>query len=737
MGWADEALELRIEVGEDGKARLVHIAAGAVGPSARAPWGEDRPVGNGRAAAGLPLVDVVVAGSGRAWSGRRYVESVVGDRLSYIGHDERADGPWRELQVDLQDPSTGLKAEVIYRVLEGHGVLRARARIINGGAAPVVVESVTSFLACGLAGPAGRLGDVELMWAENDWFAEHRWQRRALRDALPDLDCGAHGHDPRGRFGLTSAGTWSSGTFLPMGAAVNRRTGHAWVWQIEHNGGWHWQVGEHTRRDATSAHHGDGPTDAYLALLGPTDAEHHWRLALGPGESFETVPVAVALSAEGLEAAMARLTTYRRALRRPHSDHSRLPVIFNDYMNTLMGDPTTERLAPLITAASRVGAEYFCIDSGWYAEIGEGWWDTVGAWTPSTSRFPNGISEVLDRIRAEGMVPGLWLEPEVVGVRSPLAEQLPVEAFFARNGARVVEQGRYHLDLCHPAAVKHLDQVVDFLVEDLGVGYIKMDYNINVGPGTGDISAGVGMLAHNRALLDWVDGVLDRHPSLTIENCSSGGMRADYALLSRCQLQSTSDQQDFLRYPPIAAAAPAAIAPEQAAVWAYPQPEWSDDKIAFTLCSALLGRVHLSGHIDRMSPAQQQLVTEAINVYKRIRPDLATAFPFWPLGLPRWTDPWVALGMRARPTTYIVVWHRGHVGGTEGPEERADAAQVALPVAHLREQPAVPELLYPVEGGAQAKWSAPRGELVVALPRTPSACLIGLAPAPNDDGGRS
>ena len=59
---------------------------------------------------------------------------------------------------------------------------------------------------------------------------------------------------------------------------------------------------------------------------------------------------------------------------------------------------------------------------------------------------------------------------------------------------------------------------------------------------------------------------------------------------TRCQLQSTSDQQDFLRYPAIAAAAPAAMAPEQAAVWAYPQPAWSDDEIAFTLCSALLGR---------------------------------------------------------------------------------------------------------------------------------------------------
>lgn len=29
--------------------------------------------------------------------------------------------------------------------------------------------------------------------------------------------------------------------------------------------------------------------------------------------------------------------------------------------------------------------------------------------------------------------------------------------------------------------------------------------------------------------------MLNRHPGLTIENCASGGMRADYAMLSRLQ----------------------------------------------------------------------------------------------------------------------------------------------------------------------------------------------------------
>ena len=708
IGWTDEAIDLGIEVADDGTATLARLAAGG-GPEAGA-------------AQGLPLVDVIVAGTGRSWSGSRYAESVVGHRLRYLDHEQDADHEWRQLRIELEDPETGLRAEVFYQVLTGRGAVRSWVCLTNGGSEPVTVESVTSFLAGGLPGSLGEasVADLDVLWAENDWLAEGRWQRRALRDALPDLNRAAHGGDPRGRFGLTSEGSWSSGTYLPMGAVVDRHTGQAWAWQIEHNGGWHWQLGEFT------AHRAAGRADGvYLALLGPTDSEHHWRLPLAPGASFTTVPAAIAVSDQGFEGAIAGLTACRRAARRPHEDHRRLPVIFNDYMNTLNADPTTERLLPLIAAAAQVGAEYFCIDAGWYAELGEGWWDSVGLWKPSSTRFPNGISEVLDCIRAQGMVPGLWLEPEVVGVRSPVAHQLPDEAFFARGGGRVVEHGRYHLDLRHRAAVKHLDEVIDFLVGDMGVGYLKLDYNINAGPGTetGGVSAGAGLLEHNRAYLQWLDRVLDRYPALTIENCASGGMRIDYANLSHVQLQSTSDQQDYLRYPPIAAAAPAAIAPEQAAVWAYPQPAFTDDEIAFTLCGAMLGRIHLSGHIDQMSQRQRSLVADAVRVYKAIRADVALAVPFWPLGLPGWTDSWLALGLRAPDATYVAAWRRGPLDGS--PDDDG-AALMTLAVPQLRGVPATPEVLYPGQAPAEVRWHAAEGELAVVLPRSPSACVLTL-----------
>ncbi|MGW6935980.1 glycoside hydrolase family 36 protein [Lentzea sp. NPDC054927] len=680
--WGHEALDCVLDIAEDGVVRLTLP-------------------GEHGSAAPLPLVDVMTANHGSIWSSSRLVGTAIGGRLRYRDHRALSEKDWRVLVVELGDEETGLVAEVTYRSPDGVPVLRSEVVVRNEGSAPLRLESVTSLVACGL-----RPDSADVLWAENDWLAECRWRREPMRLTSPDRGGRHHAARPKGAFVLAGRGVWSSCGHLPMGGLTDRRTGRTWVWQIEHNGGgWRWECGEE-----------DG--NGYVALLGPEDHDHGWSRVLAPGEEFRTVPAALAFSADGgPDDAFAALTRYRRATRRPHPDHDGLPVIFNDYMNCLMGDPTTAELLPLIDAAAGAGAEYFVIDAGWYAEENESWWDTVGAWQPSRTRFPGGLQEVLDHIRERGMIPGLWLEPEVVGVNSPLAATLPEEAFFRRDGVRVNDCVRYHLDLRHPAARAHLDEVVDRLVGEYGVGYLKLDHNINPGSGTssraGEAPAD-GLLGHNRAHLDWLDGVLDRHPQLVLENCASGGMRMDHALLSRLQLQSTSDQQNLDRYAPIAASAPTAVTPEQVAVWAYPQPEDSLDEVAFTMASALLGRIHLSGRITELQPEARALVQEAVAVYRTIRADLPRAVPAWPLGLPGWDDPWLALAMRTSTTTYLTVWRRSG----------EDSTTLALP--HLSDVDVVVERLYPAASPAVAQWRSETAELAVTMPAAPSAVLYRL-----------
>ncbi|WP_144126938.1 glycoside hydrolase family 36 protein [Catellatospora sichuanensis] len=627
--WGHAALTVLVDVSPHEPVRLRTLSCGPAAPST--------PELN------QPLVELLVAGSGRAQTSQRLNDTAVGRRLRHVGSVQSVDGSWHQLRLDLRDEQSGLSAAVFLRSRDGVSACQTWTTVTNDGTAPVLLQAVTSF-AAGFSG--GPVDDLDVLSADSEWLAEGRWTRRALREsAAVDLNLGLHGQDGRGRLAVTSGGTWSTGRHLPTAGLTDRVTGHTWLWQIEHNGAWRWEIGERL-------------AGAYVALLGPTDPDHQWLETLQPGESFTTVPVSVAVSDGGLDGAVQALTAHRRALVRPDLTGVGRPVVFNDYMNTLMGDPTTAKLLPLIDAAAQVGADVFCVDAGWYDD-GGAWWDSVGQWLPSTVRFPGGIGEVLDRIRERGMVPGLWLEPEVIGVRSVMADRLPAAAFLQRGGVRLVEHGRYHLDLRHPAAVAHLDEVVDRLV-GMGVGYLKLDYNIDPGPGT-DLAAdsvGSGLLGHNRAHLAWLDGVLDRHPHLILENCASGAMRMDYALLSRLHLQSTSDQQDYLRYPPIAVAAPMSMLPEQAANWAYPQPDMTDEQIAFTLCTGLAGRLYLSGDLAAMTEHQRAAVAAAVQAHHLVRDDLDTAVAHWPLGLPAWTDPWLSLALTTADTTWLTVWRR-------------------------------------------------------------------------------
>jgi alpha-galactosidase len=423
------------------------------------------------------------------------------------------------------------------------------------------------------------------------------------------------------------------------------------------------------------------------------------------------------VNAEGFDEAMGELTRYRRAIRRRNRDNKTLAVIFNDYMNCLWGDPTAEKEFPLIDAAAETGCDYFCIDAGWYAE--GSWWDWVGEWQENRRRFPNGLKEVTDYIRKKGMIPGVWLEIEVMGIRCPMVDTVCDDSwFFMRHGKRVYDRSRYQLDFRNEKVRDYADSVIDRLVKEYGVGYIKMDYNIEPGIGTetNADSFGDGLLGHERAYLAWLDGVFKRHPDLIVENCSSGGLRMDYAMLSRYSIQSTSDQDDYRKYCTIAANAPLALTPEQAAVWSYPM--WGGDReeVVFNMINAMLLRIHQSGHLGNIDEQSRGLVKQGIKVYKEIRSDIKNAVPFWSLGTSSFSDEWVSLGLRCENSAYVAVWRR---------ESANDS--VSLPVKFLKGKNAQAECIYPDFNEEKFEWHKEKGELAVKLSKAYSARLFKIS----------
>jgi len=630
---------------------------------------------------GFPFVSINLAGYDRPTErhGNKFIVTAPGYRMKYDSHTMITNEYGRLLTIVTFDEETEVYVTSHMQFYQKLPVIRIWHRVTNHGKESQTLDYIANFHYEGIEkeGRLPRDEKLKLYLPHNSWQREMNWKCHTL----PELGLlqvqPSFVQRSSNLVRVSNTGNWSTKEYLPMGYLENTECKNGIFWQIEHNGSWHWEIG--------------GQNQLYLALGGPNELYSHWYKNLAPGDSFETVPAAVGVTALGFDDAMGTLTDYRRIIRRKNEDNLHLPVIFNDYMNCLWGNPTAAEEFPLIDVAAEAGCEYFCIDAGWYAD--GHWWDSVGIWEESRVRFPNGLKEVTDYILSKGMVPGVWLEPEVMGIHCPLTEEFTDDCLFTRHGRRVYDRSRLQLDYRNPKVIRHMDQVIDRLVNDYHIGYIKTDYNIEPGIGT-DYAAdspGDGMLMHERSYLKWLDSLFARYPHLVIENCSSGGMRIDYAMLSRISIQSTSDQEEYLKYAVIAANSPTGVTPEQAAVWSYPMnheadtcsPEDLREETIFNMVNALLLRIHQSGHLAKLDEERKKLVREGISLYKQIRPDIRVSRPFWPLGLAGYEDTWVCLGLDSKDHGYLAVWKRS-----------GDSGEIQIP---LPEKYVSAECIYPVE----------------------------------------
>ena len=670
---------------------------------------------------GFPFLSMNLSGFDRPYErhGNKYIVTAPGYRMKYLSHSDERNAYGRLITFHTKDEETGVTADSFWQFYDGLPVIRTWHTVTNNGTETQTLEYIANFHYEGIEKEGSLPSDekLKIQIPHNGWQRELNWKTYTFPELGMELVQEPSIQRSSNHLHISNTGNWSAKEYLPMAYLENTEVHTGLFWEIDHNGSWHWEIGDQNGH-------------FYLALGGPNELYSHWFKNLKPGDRFTTVPAAVGVTGTGFDDAMGTLTEYRRKIRRKNQDNEKLPVIFNDYMNCLWGHPTAEEEYPLVDAAAEAGCEYFCIDAGWYAD-GD-WWDSVGEWEESRKRFPEGVKKVTDYIRSKGLIPGVWLEPEVMGIRCGLAGKLPDDWFFVRHGKRVYDRSRFQLDYRNPAVRTHMDEVVDKLVRDYGVGYIKTDYNIEPGIGTelyAD-SVGDGMLEHERAYLSWLDGLFRRHPELIIENCSSGGLRMDYGMLSRCSIQSTSDQENYLQYAVIAANAPTGVTPEQAAVWAYPMnheeaisPDALREEVIFNMVSAMLLRIHQSGHLAKLDAERKALVKQALDIYKTIRQDIRISRPFWPLGLAGYSDEIVSLGLFVEGKAYLAVWKRG-----------GNADCVTLPVsAAVRNALGCEELsitcIYPDRESADAVYDPVQKAVKAALPKPVMARLFELKPA--------
>jgi alpha-galactosidase len=625
----ENGIFLNIEVADDGDVRLMHMSS--------LPMNTDVDEQKSKK---YRLVEVHESGLNQNdHHGSKHTGSCPGYLLKYKEHKDYRNENGRKLEI-VQEYN-GLIVTSHMQFYDRVSVIRSWTEVKNESVEMHPIEYVSSFALTGLSSGATASRDKGCIIhiPHNTWYGETQWKSYTPKELGYDVV----NNFSMKRIGLSSTGSWPASEHLPMGSYENIETESTITWQIETTASWHWEIS-------------DIAEELYLQISGPTYQESAFLKKLKQGESFSSVYSAVAFVKGDFQESIRELTKYRRAIRRENKDNSNPSVIFNDYMNCLIGDPTTEKLIPLIDAAATAGCQYFCIDAGWYAD--GFWWDGVGEWLPSKIRFPKGIEEPLGYIRSKGMTSGLWLELEVMGINCPMANKVSKDWFFQRNGRPVIDEGRYQLDFRNKEVIAHANSVVKRLVEEYGVGYIKMDYNINAGPGTDKNadSSGEGLLQHTRAYLAWLDGIFARYPDLVIENCSSGGMRMEYSHLSRHSIQSVTDQTDYIKMAAIACNCMTAVTPEQAAIWSYPLREGNNEEVIFNMVNAILLRIHQSGHLAEITPDRFKFVSEGIRYHKRIVKELKEGLPFWPIGLASMEDEYLSVGIDCNKRLYLAVW---------------------------------------------------------------------------------
>ena len=698
--FSENGLEILFQIRQDGIVELRDFRPAGTAAAAET---EQRQYSTEQGQEVYPILEVNVTGkSTRGMHGYRHNAGSASLDFRYQKHEIRETESGKELVITLKTEHD-VYAYYHFGMYRGVPVVRIFTELENRGQESWAVEYLSSFVYQNLCGegkkPYYEKTDVYLPF--NSWSCEARWEREDLSDLnLTGMMSGFN--SPKfgnNRFAYTGHSSWSSVEYLPMGLCRDRETGISYVFEVESSGQWHIEYDSEIGERLT------------LALSGPTEQEHGWWLDLRPGRTFTTVPAAFGAVRGDVSQAFGALTEYRRRMRRASEDDRKCSVVFNDYMNCLFGDPTEEKEKKIIDLAADLGCEYYCMDCGWYDK--GFWWDRVGEWKESPERFPHGIKALSDYVRSKGMVMGLWLEIEVMGTECELAKKLPDSWFVCRHGKRHIDNKRYLLDFRNPEVYSYCMDVVDRLVQEYGVGYFKVDYNVTQGIGSElDTESCAGaMLGHYRALYRWYEEIFRKYPDLVIENCGSGGQRMDYGMLRLLSLQSTSDQTDVIDNAYIASVVASAVTPEQAGMWVYPY-EDDAEHVILNMVNGLLLRPYISGMVWKLSENSLNLMREGIALYKKIRGDVSTGTPFWPLGLGTLHDDVLAYGIQAKDRAYLAVFAIG-----------TDTAEIPLSLPDRKISGV--KVIYPPVGNCDVSFA--NGVLRVHMPQKKAARLLEIS----------
>ena len=403
----------------------------------------------------------------------------------------------------------------------------------------------------------------------------------------------------------------------------------------------------------------------FYAGIDPQASEY----VLDPKQTFETPHLALAYSTEGMGGVSRIFHRWARTCGMLHRGMQTGDILLNSWEG-LYFDINEERMLQMMTDIRELGGELFVMDDGWFGSKYQRNDDssTLGDWMVDKKKLPGGLSALCSFAAEKGIKFGIWIEPEAVNTKSELFEKHPEWALQTKGRELKLGRGgtQLVLDMTRPDVQDFAFKIVDDLLTQYPeISYIKWDANASI-QNYGSLYTPMSKQSnvyvdYHLGLLKVLQRIREKYPQVVIQDCASGGGRANYGLLPYFDEFWVSDNTDALQRVYIQYGTSLFFPANAMACHINHCPYWNTGgriiPIKFRCDVAMSGRLGIELQPKDMTDEERLQVTTCFRDYKEIRNTVQTG------DLYRLVSPYDRKGVAALMYVSTPLPHREGQGG--------------------------------------------------------------------------
>ena len=413
------------------------------------------------------------------------------------------------LKIILEDPVTKVELHLLYGVLEKEDIITRSVIIKNAGKAPVTVKKAQSACLDFLH------GDYDLI----KFYGRHAMERNMERMPV------SHESTRIGSRRGTSSHQYNPGVIL-AGKNTNEDSGSCYGMLFVYSGNFLVEA-EKDQYDQTRIQM--GLTDELFAY--PLEA----------GAEFIAPEVILSYTNKGLS----RLSQqYHHCIMNHICQgkyvHANRPVLINSWEAAYF-DFTGDTIVELAKEAKELGIDMVVMDDGWFGKRNDDN-SSLGDWYVNEEKLGGTLTKLIERVNAEGVKFGIWIEPEMVSEDSDLYREHPDWAITIPGRKPVRSRNQLVLDFSRKEVRDEIFKRICAVLDQGNVEYIKWDMNRSLA----DVYASNVTYDYVLGVYDFLEKLTNRYPDILIEGCSGGGGRFDAGMLYYTPQIWCSDNTDAI-----------------------------------------------------------------------------------------------------------------------------------------------------------------------------------------------